>query len=106
MTTVTLRNERCAFGFVMRGLDPCSQGRCQCGRGAAPPSWPKAREGAFCGYAGGLNPDIIGVTLPVIAACVPAGQPYWIDMESGVRTDDRFDLDKCEFVMMQVYDAG
>jgi hypothetical protein len=34
------------------------------------------------------------------------GQPYWIDMESGVRTDDRFDLDKCELVLMQVFDAG
>ena len=76
------------------------------GRGAAPPSWPKAREGAFCGYAGGLNPDNIGVALPAIAACVPEGQPYWIDMESGVRTDDRFDLDKCELVLTQVFDAG
>ena len=76
------------------------------GRGAAPPSWPKAREGAFCGYAGGLSPDTIGLALPAIAACVPEGQPYWIDMESGVQTDDRFDLYKCELVLMQVYDAG
>ena len=44
--------------------------------------------------------------LPAIAASVPEGQPYWIDMESGVRTEDRFDLDKCELVLMQVYDAG
>ena len=53
------------------------------GRGAPPRSWPEAREGAFCGYAGGLNPDNIGVALPAIAACVPEGQPYWIDMKAG-----------------------
>jgi hypothetical protein len=75
------------------------------GRGAAPASWPMAREGAFCGYAGGLNPGTMRDALPAIAACVPDGQPYWIDMESGVRTDDRFDLDKCELALMQVYDA-
>ena len=64
-----------------------------------------ARKGAFCGYAGGLNPDTIGDALAAIAARVPDGQPYWIDMESGVRTDDRFDLDKCERVLIQAYDA-
>jgi hypothetical protein len=52
------------------------------------------------------QPVNIGVALPAIAASVPEGQPYWIDMESGVRTDDRFDLDKCELVLMQVFDAG
>jgi hypothetical protein len=75
------------------------------GRGAAPPAWPKAREGAFCGYAGGLNPDTIEGALPAIEACVPEGQPYWIDMESGVRSRGGFDLDKCERVLMQVYEG-
>ena len=74
------------------------------GRGAAPSSWPKAREGAFCGYAGGLNPDTVEGALPAIEACVPEGQPYWIDMESGVRSHGGFDLDKCELVLMQVYE--
>ena len=74
------------------------------GRGAAPSAWPKARGGAFCGYAGGLNPDTIEGALPAIEACVPEGQPYWIDMESGVRSHGGFDLDKCELVLMQVYE--
>ena len=43
---------------------------------------------------------------PAIAASVPEGQPYWIDMESGVWTEDRFDLDKCELVLMQCVRRG
>jgi hypothetical protein len=74
------------------------------GRGETPSSWPRAREGVFCGFAGGLNPDTISAALPAIRESVPEGQAYWIDMESGVRTDDRFDLDKCELVLAQVYD--
>jgi hypothetical protein len=74
------------------------------GRGEAPSTWPRAREGVFCGFAGGLGPDTISAALPAIRECVPEGQAYWIDMESGVRTADRFDLDKCELVLAQVYD--
>jgi hypothetical protein len=82
---------------------------CSTSRAAAAPRrlrGQRREKAPFCGYADGLNPDNIGVALPAIAACVPEGQPYWIDMESGVRTDDRFDLDKCELVLMQVFDAG
>ncbi len=46
-----------------------------------------------CGYAGGLTPDNLAEQLPLISfAC--GGAPIWIDAESGLRTDDVFDLDK------------
>lgn len=63
------------------------------GRGVAPDSWPSPIAGHFCGYAGGLNPDNIGRNLAAIAKAASAAET-WIDMESGVRTDDRFDLKK------------
>jgi hypothetical protein len=31
---------------------------------------------------------------------------YWIDMESGVRTDDRFDIEKCRAVCEAVFGGG
>ncbi|GAA4256618.1 hypothetical protein HLK65_28415 [Azospirillum formosense] len=34
---------------------------------------------------------------------IAATEPYWIDMESGVRTDDWLDLDKVEAVCRAVY---
>lgn len=63
------------------------------GRGVAPDSWPAPIGGHFCGYAGGLNPDNINKNLMAIAHAAGTAAT-WIDMESGVRTDDRFDLDK------------
>ena len=44
------------------------------------------------GYAGGLNPDNVGEKLSYLMENVDGD--FWIDMESGVRTDDWFDLDK------------
>lgn len=68
------------------------------GRGIAPTSWP-SHPGRLVGYAGGINPENV---LDVLKA-VGATGPYWIDMESGVRTDDRFDLAKCRAVCEAVY---
>ena len=72
------------------------------GRGIAPAVWPP-HPGRLVGYAGGINPDNV---LAVLAAGVGAAGPYWIDMESGVRTDDRFDLKKCLAVCEAVYGAA
>ncbi len=45
------------------------------------------------GYAGGITPE----TVPFVLSHVMArGRPFWIDMESGVRTNDRFDIAKVE----------
>ena len=49
------------------------------------------------GYAGGITPDNVSDKLKYLLANVN-GQ-FWIDMESGVRTDDWFDLDKVRKVL-------
>ena len=73
------------------------------GTGARPDRWPAPPPagGPFCGYSGGIGPDTVEEILARIAA--PEGALYWIDMESGVRTDGAFDLAKCEAVCRAVY---
>ena len=44
------------------------------------------------GYAGGFNPENCAEKLTYIYENVSGD--FWIDMESGIRTDDYFDLDK------------
>jgi hypothetical protein len=68
------------------------------GRGITPESWDAPLAGHFCGYAGGLNPDNVAQNLEIIAK-VAAGHETWIDMETGVRTDDVFDLAKVRRVL-------
>lgn len=68
------------------------------GRGVAPDSWDSPIPGHFCGYAGGLNPDNIEKHLESISKAA-SGQIIWVDMESGVRTNDKFDLGKVRSVL-------
>lgn len=68
------------------------------GRGVAPESWPLPLPGHSCGYAGGITPDNVTAHLEKIAAAC-GDQTVWIDMESGMRTDDCFDLDKVRRVL-------
>ena len=49
------------------------------------------------GYAGGLNPDNVGEKLSYLMENVNGD--FWIDMESGVRTNDYFDLEKAVKVL-------
>lgn len=53
------------------------------------------------GYAGGITPENVADKLAYLMAnCeYPGYGEYWIDMESGVRTDEWFDLDKVEQVL-------
>lgn len=70
------------------------------GTGAAPESWPRHPGGGrLVGYAGGIGPANVR---EVIAAIDSTG-PYWLDMESGVRADDWFDLELCRRVCEAVY---
>jgi phosphoribosylanthranilate isomerase len=72
------------------------------GTGVKPKDWPALpAAGPFCGYSGGIGPETVVEILGRIAA--PDGTPYWIDMESGIRTDGAFDLTKCEAVCRAVY---
>ena len=78
------------------------------GRGISPDSWPAPDPGHFCGYAGGINPENVGKNLEMIAR-VARGQVTWIDMESGVRTNDLFDVAKVRRVLeisAPYYNAG
>lgn len=68
------------------------------GRGISPESWDAPLAGHFCGYAGGMNPDNVGKNLEMIAR-VAKDKVTWIDMESGVRTNDTFDLAKVRRVL-------
>ena len=52
---------------------------------------------AKIGYAGGINPDNVADKLSYIVKNCKT--PYWIDMESGVRTNDWFDLDKVKKIL-------
>lgn len=74
------------------------------GRGETPEAWsaPKTTNGVvlFCGYAGGLSPATVPVELPrITAVATPTAPGYWIDMESGIRTENEFDLMKAVEVL-------
>ena len=57
--------------------------------------WPSSGK---IGYAGGISPDNVEEKLVFLLSHVTQGT-FWIDMESGVRTDDWFDLDKVRKVL-------
>lgn len=73
------------------------------GRGSRPSHWPKLTPSeVFCGFSGGINAANVRDILTQIAA--PSGSSFWIDMESGVRSDGLLDLGKCEAVCRAVFD--
>jgi len=64
------------------------------GKGIAPRRWLAPIGDVPCGYAGGIAPENILAVCEQIEERV-AGLPntrYWIDAETGVRVDDRFDV--------------
>ena len=64
------------------------------GTGVLPEYWPSS-EGRYVGYAGGLSPDNVADQLKVLETHVGEGAGLaWIDAESHLRTDDRFDMQK------------
>ena len=76
------------------------------GEGKTPVEWPIVPKtistDGSCGYAGGLSPDNLAEQMPRIrdeAWVNYFKNPYWIDMESGVRTNDAFDLAKVRAVL-------
>lgn len=67
------------------------------GSGRMPAAWPAVVSAhPLCGYSGGLGPTNVAELLAKFPIAV--GVPFWIDMESGVRTEGRFDLGKCAAV--------
>lgn len=73
------------------------------GEGVRPKSFPTVRtDQPFCGISGGIDSNNVADLLANTIS-VEDGQFFWIDMESGVRTDGSFDLEKCEAVCRAVY---
>ena len=64
------------------------------GRGKSPDGWVRPITSKRVGFAGGLGEDNIYAELERIK--LVALGPWWIDLEGKLRTDDWFDLDKCE----------
>jgi hypothetical protein len=50
---------------------------------------PGSLSGQGMGFAGGIGPTNV---VQAVMECDRFGEPFWIDMESGVRTNDEFDL--------------
>ncbi len=69
------------------------------GRGMMPTNIPATVPGGFVGYAGGMGPETVLSYLDRIEG----DGDFWIDMESRVRTNGWFDLDKVEAVCQQVF---
>lgn len=64
------------------------------GAGILPPNWPTAIDN-YCGYAGGLSPDnVIDELYKIRRAAVESN--FWIDAETGVRTDGELDFEKVD----------
>ena len=59
-------------------------------------------EEYFTGYAGGIKPENVRCIVEMIEEKNASGLPYYIDMESGVRTDNVFSIAKCEAVIAQL----
>lgn len=76
---------------------------CSFGEGVQPAAFPPLTQTtSFCGFSGGFNAEI----LPTVLVDLSVGEsiPFWIDMESGVRVNNRFDLGQCEAVCRAIYD--
>jgi hypothetical protein len=69
------------------------------GTGTKPEHWPAPCQGVKCGYAGGLSPENLEEQIQKILK-VSGDRRIWIDMESGVRTDNKFDIEKVERVLI------
>jgi len=65
------------------------------GRGTIVSSWPAAIDEIECSYAGGLGPDNLMAQLGLIKDAAN-GKAFGVDMESNIRTNDRFDVVKIE----------
>lgn len=70
------------------------------GRGTLLNAWPDEPPAYEVGYAGGLAP---GKVKDFLRSLPEHTHPFWIDMETGVRTDDWFDFEKCFDVCQEVF---
>lgn len=63
------------------------------GAGILPVSWPTVSNLSWVGYAGGLAPNNLSEQIPkILEAC--KGAAIWLDMETGVRENNKFSIEK------------
>lgn len=72
------------------------------GRGKPPEHWPDHPGDRLAGYAGGITPENIG---EVVRQLGERGS-YWLDMETGCRTSDRFDWQRCLAAYTEAFTAA
>ena len=73
------------------------------GRGIAETEWMLPETEPF-GYAGGINPEnVVDVVQELNEICEA---DFWIDMETGIRTNDKFDVAKCEEICRKLVENG
>ena len=66
--------------------------------------WPDPEREGRCGYAGGINPGNVAKVLEFVTR--HGDRRVWIDMETGVRTDDWLDLGKVREVCEAIFGGG
>lgn len=66
------------------------------GRGVETDEWPAPLACQWNGYAGGIGPDNVQAVVKKLGTFKT---DFWIDMESRIRTGDKFDLDKVIHVL-------
>lgn len=73
------------------------------GEGVRPESFPPiSSQHPFCGISGGIGPNNVDQLISERIE-LSGDYLYWVDMESGVRTEGAFDLNKCLAVCEAVY---
>ena len=73
------------------------------GRGVLETEWQYPETNPF-GYAGGISPENVVETVKSITEICETD--FWIDMETGIRTNDKFDIKKCEEVCKKLVQNG
>jgi phosphoribosylanthranilate isomerase len=70
------------------------------GLGVSPESWPETELplDAYVGFAGGITVDNVKQVLDTLCSR-ESNRHFWIDLESGARTDDQFDRKKVEKIL-------
>lgn len=53
----------------------------------------------YCGYAGGIGPDTVEEILTKIYKLNNSNTPFYLDMESKIREDNNFSIEKCQQVI-------
>ena len=90
------------FGHIANVVGFCDNSG---GRGVFSHDWfTPENETKLFGFAGGIDTNNILDVIQTIDSQYEG--PYWIDMESGVRTNDKFDIKKCEEICEKIVAAN